>query len=137
MAALGLRCCVRAFSSGSEQGLLSSHGAWTSLCGGLFCRAWALEHADFSSCSSQAQLPCSMWDLPGPEFELVPRALQGGFLTTGPPGKSPTFFLNGSMQSNFKHFHSCFFHSRFTRLTHMVACSCSSPILTAVLYSVV
>ena len=32
----------------------------------------------------------SMWDLPGPGIELVSPALQGGFLTTGPPGK-PSF----------------------------------------------
>ena len=28
-----------------------------------------------------------MWDLPGPGIEPVPLALQGGFLTTGSPGK--------------------------------------------------
>ena len=28
-----------------------------------------------------------MWDLPGPEMKLPPIALQGGLLTTGPPGK--------------------------------------------------
>ena len=34
-----------------------------------------------------------MWDLPGPGIEPVCPALAGGFLTTGPPGKSlvPTF----------------------------------------------
>ena len=30
-----------------------------------------------------------MWDLPGPEHELVSPALAGGFLTTGPPEKPP------------------------------------------------
>ena len=29
-----------------------------------------------------------MWDLPGSEIEPVSLTLQGGFLTTGPPGKS-------------------------------------------------
>ena len=29
-----------------------------------------------------------MWDLPGPGIESVSPALAGGFLTTGPPGKS-------------------------------------------------
>ena len=29
-----------------------------------------------------------MWDLPGPGIKLVSLALAGGFLTTGPPGKS-------------------------------------------------
>ena len=31
-----------------------------------------------------------MWDLPGPGLEPVSPALAGGFLTTAPPGKSPT-----------------------------------------------
>ena len=34
-----------------------------------------------------------MWDLPGPGIEPVPPALAGGFLTTGPPGKSPSLLL--------------------------------------------
>ena len=41
-----------------------------------------------SNCDSQAQLPCNMWNLPGPGIEPVYPALVGGFLTTGPPGKS-------------------------------------------------
>ena len=35
----------------------------------------------------EAQLPCSMWDLPRPGIEPLSLALQRGFLTTGPPGK--------------------------------------------------
>ena len=30
-----------------------------------------------------------MWDLPGPGMEPVSPTLVGGFLTAGPPGKSP------------------------------------------------
>ena len=41
-----------------------------------------------SSCSAWAQLLRSMWDLPGPGMELIFPTLAGGFLTTGPPGKS-------------------------------------------------
>ena len=33
-------------------------------------------------------LPCAMWDLPRPGIESVFPALAGGFLITGPPGKS-------------------------------------------------
>ena len=33
-----------------------------------------------------------MWDLPGPGIEPVSPALQGRFLTTGPPGRSSWFF---------------------------------------------
>ena len=36
---------------------------------------------------AQAQLPCSMWNLPGPGIKSVSPVLAGGFLTTGPPGK--------------------------------------------------
>ena len=43
LAVLGLRCCVQAFSSCSEQGLLCSCSAWASHCGGFCCcRAEAL-----------------------------------------------------------------------------------------------
>ena len=34
-----------------------------------------------------------MWNLPGPGIEPISSALAGGFLTTGPPGKSRTFIL--------------------------------------------
>ena len=76
LAAPGLHCCTRAFSSCSEQGLLSNYGArashyssfshckaqapgkWTSVAVGQglnSCGSWALEHSDFSSCGMQAQ----------------------------------------------------------------------------------
>ena len=42
----------------------------------------------FSSCGSRALLLHSVWDLPGPGIEPVSSALVGGFLTTGPRGKS-------------------------------------------------
>ena len=41
-----------------------------------------------SNCSAQSSLLHGMWDLPGPGIEPVSLALQGRFLTTGPPGKS-------------------------------------------------
>ena len=94
LAALGLRCCARAFSSCSEQGLLL-----VAVCGLLIVmaslvvehrlqvRRWALEHG-LSSCGAQAQLLCSMWDLPRPGIEHMSPALAGGFLTTAPPRKS-------------------------------------------------
>ena len=34
-----------------------------------------------------------MWNLPGPGMELVSPAVAGGFLTTGPPGKSDTWLM--------------------------------------------
>ena len=56
LALLGLCCCMRAFSSCSEQGLFSSCGAWAPHCSGLpRCRAQALGRESFSSCSTWAQ----------------------------------------------------------------------------------
>ena len=46
-----------------------------------------------SSCGAQASTPRGAWDPPGPGIESVSPALAGGFLTTGPPGKS-RYFLN-------------------------------------------
>ena len=40
-----------------------------------------------SSCGARAQFLHGMWNLPRPRIEPVYFALQGGFLTTGPPGK--------------------------------------------------
>ena len=45
-------------------------------------------HMGFSSCSTEAQLFTGRWDIPGSGIGFVSLALQGGFLTTGPPGKS-------------------------------------------------
>ena len=49
------------------------------------------ESASFSNCGTQAQLPRHMWDLPRPGIQLTSSALEGRFLTTGPPGKSPYY----------------------------------------------
>ena len=43
-------------------------------------------------CDTRAQLPHSMWDLPGQGIKPMSPALAGRFLTTGPPGKSCMFF---------------------------------------------
>ena len=40
-----------------------------------------------SSCGAPAQLSRGMWDHPGPGIKPMSLALQGRFLTTGPPGK--------------------------------------------------
>ena len=109
-AALGLLCCMRAFSSCGEQGLLfvgvrrllivvasccgaRALGAQASAvvaCGFRSCGSQALEHR-FSSCGPWASLLHSMWDLPGPGLEPMCPALAGGFLTTVPPGKPYKF----------------------------------------------
>ena len=48
-----------------------------------------------SSCGTWAELPHDMGDLPGPRIEPLSPALQGGFLTTGPPGKPQVKVFNG------------------------------------------
>ena len=80
--------------------LFSSCSAQASHCSGFSCcRAWARGCAVFSSCGSQAldgrlnscgpwaQLPIGIWDLPGSGIKPVTPALQGEFLTPGPPEK--------------------------------------------------
>ena len=95
LAALGLCCCVQAFSSCSEQGLsfIAVHRRLievASLCCGaraLGAQASVVMARRLSSCGTRALLLRSMWDLPGPGLEPVSPALAGGFLTTAPPGK--------------------------------------------------
>ena len=100
LAALGLRCCVQAFSSCGERGYSSSwcvgfsvqwllllHSTGSRCTGFSSCGLRARERR-LSSCGAQAQLLHGMWDLPGPGLEPVSPALAGGFLITAPPGKS-------------------------------------------------
>ena len=114
LAALGLRCYGRAFSSCSEQALLfiavprASHYSGFSCCRAwalgarasvvvarrlISCGSWALEHR-LSSCGALALLLRGMWDIPRPGVEPISQAMAGGFLTTVPPGKSPISFFH-------------------------------------------
>ena len=88
LAALGLRCCARAFSSCGEQGLL-----FVAVRGLLTVVASLVAEYRLSSCGARAQLLHGMWDLPGPGLEPMSPALAGGFLTTAPPGKPSTQVL--------------------------------------------
>ena len=45
-----------------------------------------------SGCGTWTQLPCDMWDLPGPGIEPMSCALQGVLLTTEPPRTSSRIF---------------------------------------------
>ena len=87
LAMLGLRCCAWAFSGCGERGYSSLPCAGLSLRWFLLLRSTGSRHTGFSSCGTQAQLLCGMWDLPGPGLEPVSPALAGGFLTTVPPEK--------------------------------------------------
>ena len=95
LAALGLRCCMWAFSSCVERGYSSLRCTGFSLRWLLLWASTGSRRAGFSSCAAQAWLLCGMWDLPGPGLEPVSPALAGGLLTTASPGKSP--------QTNFKY----------------------------------
>ena len=97
MAALGRHCCVTAFSSCREQGLLSSCSVRASHCSGFSCRtraqlvaAWGLSicslcvlECRFGSCGTWAQLSQSTWYLPRQGNKSVFPGFQGGFLTSG------------------------------------------------------
>ena len=58
------------------------------LLGSTGSRAWEPQQLRLSGSRARAPLPCIMWDRPGPGIEPMSPALQGRFLTTGPPGKS-------------------------------------------------
>ena len=86
---------VRGLSLVVVDGLLSSCGVLVSHCGGFsYSGAQALGHKGFSSWGAGASLPRGLWNLPRPEMEAMSPALAGGFLTTGPPGKSCTYNFN-------------------------------------------
>ena len=97
---LGLRFCVRAFSSCGEWGPL-----FIALRGPLTVAASLVaEHRlltrRFSSCGSRAWLLRGMWDLPRPGLEPMCPALAGRFSTTAPPGKPRlTTFIQHSFGS--------------------------------------
>ena len=55
------------------------------------CGSEALQ-CTLSICGARAQLLCDIWSLPRPGIEPVSPALAGGFLSTGPLGKSSLEF---------------------------------------------
>ena len=87
MAVLGLRFCVRAFSSCGKWGplFITVHGPVT-IAASLVAEH-SLQMRRLSSCGIQAQPLRGMWDLPRPGLEPVSPAPAGGLSTTAPPGK--------------------------------------------------
>ena len=87
LAVLGLRFCVRAFSSCRERGplFIAARGPLT-IAASLVAEQ-RLQTLRLSSCGSRAQLLRGMWDLPRPGLEPVSPALAGRFSTTAPLGK--------------------------------------------------
>ena len=92
MAVLGLRLCVRAFSSCGKWGplFIAVRGPLTIAASPV--AEHRLQTRRLSSCGSRAQLLRGMWDPPRPGLEPVSPALAGRLSTTAPPGK-PSFFL--------------------------------------------
>ena len=92
---LGLRFCVRAFSSCSEWGPLFIVMRGPLTVAASLVVEHRLQTRRLSSCASRAQLLRGMWDLPRPGLEPVSPALAGRFSTTAPPGKPPdSKFMN-------------------------------------------
>ena len=87
MAVLGLRFCVRAFSSCGKWGpfFIAVRGAL--IIAASLVAEHRLQTRRLSNCGSRTQLLRGMWDLPRPGLEPVSSALAGRFSTTAPPGK--------------------------------------------------
>ena len=94
MAVLGLRFCVRAFSSCGKQGplFIAVHGPLTITASPV--AEHRLQTRRLSNRGSRAQLLRGMWDPPGPGLEPVSPAPAGRFSTTAPPGKPSRYFFN-------------------------------------------
>ena len=95
MAVLGLRFCGRAFSSCGKWGPLFIVVRGPLTIAASLVAEHRLQTRRLSSCGSQAQLLCSLWDLPRPGLEPVSPALAGRFSTTAPRGKPMFHFLLG------------------------------------------
>ena len=89
MAVLGLRFCVRAFSSCGKWGPLFITVLRPLTIAASLVAEHRLQMRRLSNCGSRGQLLCGMWDLPRPGLEPVSPALAGRFSTTVPPGKPP------------------------------------------------
>ena len=87
LAVLGLRFCVRAFSSCGEWGPLFIAVREPLTIVASLVAEHRLQTCRLSNCGSRAQLLHGMWDLPRPGLEPMSPALAGRFSTTAPPGK--------------------------------------------------
>ena len=93
MAVLGLRFCVRAFSSCGKRGPLFIVVRGPLTVTASLIAGHRLQTRRLSNCGSRAQLLRGMWDLARPGLEPVSPALAGRFSTTAPPGKPWLFFF--------------------------------------------
>ena len=99
MAVLGLRLCVRAFSSCGKWGplFIAVRGPLTIVAS--LVAEHRLQTRRLSNCGPQAQLLRGMWDLPRPGLEPVSPAPAGRLSTTAPPGKPLHVFWCWSVAS--------------------------------------
>ena len=93
MTVLGLRFCVKAFSSCGKWGplLIAVHGPLT--IAASLVEEHRLQTRRLSNCGSRAQLLRGMWDHPRPGLEPVSPALAGRLSTAAPPGKPYTLIV--------------------------------------------
>ena len=91
MAVLGLRFCVRAFSSCGKWGppFIAVRGPLT--IAAFLVAEHRLQTRRLSNCGSRTQLLYGMWGPPRPGPEPVSPALAGRPSTTAPPGKPPVY----------------------------------------------
>ena len=102
MAVLGLRFCVRAFSSCGKWGPLFIAVRGPLIIAASLVAEHKLQMHRLSSCGSGAQLLRGMWDPPRPGLEPVSPELAGRLSTTAPPGKPPriSHFLPSGDRNN-------------------------------------
>ena len=93
MAVLGLRFCVRAFSSCGERGPLFIAVRRPLTIAASLVAEHRLQTRRLSNCGSGAQSLRGMWDLPRQGLEPVSPALAGRLPTTAPPGKPDSYLL--------------------------------------------
>ena len=99
MAVLGLRFCVRAFSSCGKRGpfFIAVRGPLT-IAASLVAEH-RLQTRRLSNCGSRAEPLRGMWDLPRPGLEPASLALAGRLSTTAPPGKPSSPFLMATLSN--------------------------------------
>ena len=94
MAVLGLRFCVRAFSSCGKWGSLYIVVRGPLTIAASLVAEHRLQTRRLSNYGSRAQLLCGMWDLPRPGLEHMSPALAGRLSATEPPGKPWSFIFS-------------------------------------------
>ena len=96
MAVLGLRFCMRAFSSCGKRGPLFIAVRRPLTIAASLVAEHRLQTRRLSNCGSRAQPLRGMWDPPRPGLEPVCPALAGRLSTTAPPGKPQNSFFKST-----------------------------------------